>query len=532
VTTMEDMFEPSPVRWQDYWAIVVRRRWWLMGPLFLCGFLAFGVARFWPEKYRSEALILVEQQKVPELYVTPNVVTDLQDRLQSMTQQILSRTRLQKLIEQFGLYANPRQRMNLDEVVDKMRGDIRIELVQVPRRQEELTAFRIDFSYGSARVAQQVTNELTSLFIDQNLEARGQQSVTTTTFLENQLEQARQDLAQQEQRLREYKIRFIGELPEQQQSMLQMLGSLQAQLDANTAAIGRAEQQRIYLESMRSEDQAMREFIGSGDGNAATSPIAVADAAIRDLRKQLTDLEAKYTSRHPDVDKLRDQIADWERSRKQLEQKPESALSAEASGTAIPLPKAPALVEVESRLKATKAEIDNHQAEGKKLQARMDDLESRLNLTPVREQQLAEVTRNYDNSRQNYQSLLQKKLQSELATNLEKRQQGEQFRIIDPANLPLKPSEPNRLEIVVIGWALGLFVGLGLTALLEMTDETVHNERSLLECVQVPVLVHIPVIRSRPERIRTRLFRLCEAGAAVLLLAVSAGIGIYTYLRG
>jgi polysaccharide chain length determinant protein (PEP-CTERM system associated) len=529
---MEDTFEPNPVRWQDYWAMAVRRRWWLMAPLFFCGFVAFGVARFWPAQYRSEALILVEQQKVPELYVTPNVVTDLQDRLQSMTQQILSRTRLQKLIEQSNLYPDLRQRMNIDEIVDKMRADIRIELVQAPRRQDELTAFRIYFLYGSARVAQQITNELTSLFIDENLQARGQQSVSTTTFLENQLEQARQDLAQQEQRLREYKIRFIGELPEQKQTMLQSLGGLQSQLDATTAAIERAEQQMIYLESMRSEYQAMKESHGNVDGNAVPSPIAVADATIRDLQKQLTGLEAKYTSRHPDVDKLKDQIAGWEQSRKQLEQTPESAPSAEASGTATPSPQGPALAEVESRLKATRAEIDNYQAEAKKLRARMDDLESRLNLTPLREQQLSEVTRNYDNSRQNYQSLLQKKLQSELATNLEKRQQGEQFRIIDPPNLPLKPSEPNRLEILTIGWALGLCLGLGVTALLEMTDETVHNERNLLEFVSVPVLVHVQVIRSRQERIRTRLFRVCEAMVTVILLTASVGMGIYTYLVG
>jgi succinoglycan biosynthesis transport protein ExoP len=157
---MEDNFETSPIRWQDYWAMAVRRRWWVMAPLFIFGFAAFGVAHFWPEKYRSEALILVEQQKVPELYVTPNVVTDLQDRLQSMTQQILSRTRLRKLIEQFNLYPDSRPHTNIDEVVDKMRTDIRIELVEAPRRQDELTAFRISFLYSSARVAQQITNEL------------------------------------------------------------------------------------------------------------------------------------------------------------------------------------------------------------------------------------------------------------------------------------------------------------------------------------------------------------------------------------
>jgi succinoglycan biosynthesis transport protein ExoP len=529
---IEDSFETSPIRWQDYWAMVVRRRWWLMAPLFVFGFVAFGAAHFWPEKYRSEALILVEQQKVPELYVTPNVVTDLQDRLQSMTQQILSRTRLQKLIEQFNLYPDPKQRPNIDELVDKMRTDIRIELVEAPRRQDELTAFRISFLYSSARVAQQVTNELTSLFIDENLQSRGQQSVGTTSFLENQLEQARQDLSQQEQHLREYKIRFIGELPEQEQSMLQMLGGLQSQLEANASAIERTEQERIYLESMRSEYLTMQDSTPSADGHAEVSPTAAMNATIRDLRKQLTDLEAKYTTRHPDVEKLRDQIADWEKSRKQLQQKTDTASSTGDSTQSAPTSKSLPLAEVESRLKVNKAEIEDYQESAKKLRGRIDDLESRLNLTPLREQQLAEVNRNYENSKQNYQSLLQKKMQSELATNLEKRQQGEQFRIIDPPNLPLKPSEPNRLEIVTIGWALGLCVGFGLTAMQELTDEAIHNERALVASVPLPVLVHVPVLTSRRERVRTVLARLTEATATVFLLAVSIAMGVYTYLAG
>jgi len=530
--TMDDTFEPSPVRWQDYWAMVMRRRWWLMAPLFFCGFAAFGVAHFWPAKYRSEALILVEQQKVPELYVTPNVVTDLQDRLQSMTQQILSRTRLQRLIEQFGLYADLRQRMTNDEIVDKMRTDIRIELVQAPRRQDELTAFRISFLYGSARVAQQITNELTSLFIDENLQARGQQSVGTTSFLENQLEQARQDLAQQEQSLREYKLRFIGELPEQQQSMLQMLGSLQSQLEANSAAIERSEHERIYLESMQSEYRALEGAVAGTAGSAPVTPITAVDEALRDLRKQLVDLEAKYTPRHPDVEKTQDEIADWEQKRRQLEDKSDDATPKDASTGPATTPRSVSLAEVESRLKVTKAEIEDYQESGKKLRTRMDDLASRLNLVPVREQQLAEVNRNYENSRQNYQSLLQKKMQSELATNLEKRQQGEQFRIIDPPNLPLKPSEPNRLEIVAIGWILGIGIGLGLTALQEIQDDRLYSERALQESFPVAVLVHVPLLRSRSEHIRTLLVRSCEVMAGAVLLLSSIGMGVYTYLAG
>ena len=309
-----------------------------------------------------------------------------------------------------------------------------------------------------------------------------------------------------------------------------MLGSLEAQLHANTAAIDRAEQQRIYLESLRSEYQAMQRW--ALGGTAPTSPIAIAEAALRDLRKQLTDFEAKYTSRHPDVDKLRDQIAGWEDLRKRLEKENESVQTGEAPARAGPSPHEPTIAEIDSRLKAMKLEMDSYQRRAKELHERMGEVQSRLNLTPLREQQLAEVTRNYENSRQYYQSLLQKKLQSELATNLEKRQQGEQFRIIDPPNLPLKPSEPNRLEIIGIGWVLGLCVGLGLTAVLEMRDETVHNERALLQSVHLPVLVHVPVLRSRRERVRRMLSRTGEVAGVTFLLLLSVGMGVYTYLVG
>jgi uncharacterized protein involved in exopolysaccharide biosynthesis len=215
-----------------------------------------------------------------------------------------------------------------------------------------------------------------------------------------------------------------------------------------------------------------------------------------------------------------------------LEQKADSASAKDNSTSTAPTSKSLPLAEVESRLKVNKAEIDDYQESAKKLRGRIDDLESRLNLTPLREQQLAEVNRNYENSKQNYQSLLQKKMQSELATNLEKRQQGEQFRIVDPPNLPLKPSEPNRLEIITIGWALGLCIGLGLTAMKEMTDEAIHNERALIESVPIPVLVHVPVLNSRRERVRTQLTHLTEATATLFLLAVSIALGVYTYLVG
>ncbi len=527
---MDESFEPKQPSWQDYWDMAMRRRWWLLGPFFLCGFLAFGVARLWPEQYRSEALILIEQQKVPEQYVTPNVVHDPQDRLQNMTQQILSRTRLRRLIEQFNLFPAERARLTMDEMIDKMRERIRIELVQAPGRSGALTAFRINFSAGSPRVAQQVTNELTSLFIEENLRARTQQSVSTTDFLQNQLEQARKDLAEQEERQRQYKMRFLGQLPEQQQSNLQILSSLEAQLRAGTDGLERAEQQKIYLESMQTEYQRMQRSFEERSQNAlaAAAPERPSDAAIRDSKKQLTEMETKYTPRHPDVLRLKQQVGRLE-AQAAAESEPAGGARTKpgAAGAAAGLE--PASAEVQSRLKAVGSEIESHRKDSQEVRQRIRQFQARLDLTPVREQQLAEVSRSYENARQYYQSLLQKKLQSELATNLERRQQGEQFRILDPASLPQKASQPNRMSILLVGWALGIGAGLALTALLEITDKTLRTEIDVSQSIALPVLVHIPVLRSPAAEVQQRWYHGMELVGAALGVLISISVGLYTY---
>src|SRR2546430_1227075 len=174
-----DIEERQQTNMRDHWSLVVRRRWYLIGPFFFCGLAGFVVARTWPLLYRSEALILVEQQKVPEQYVIPNITTNLQNRLEGMTQQILSRTRLQRLIEEFNLYVKERSRQMMDDVVDIMRKHITVESVITPGRLGELTGFRIFYASENAQLAQRITNELTSLFIDENLRARTQQSVNT-----------------------------------------------------------------------------------------------------------------------------------------------------------------------------------------------------------------------------------------------------------------------------------------------------------------------------------------------------------------
>jgi succinoglycan biosynthesis transport protein ExoP len=502
----------------DLMRLVVRRRWLFLTPFFVIGLLGFSVGQIVPVEYRSEAFIIVDQQRVPEQYVTPNILITLQRRLDSMTQQILSRTRLQRFIEDFGLYTKDRQQKSMDDVIDVMRKKINIELVQTPGRKEDLTGFRIHFTNQDPSLAQRVTGELTSLFIEQNVRERTQQSMGTTTFLESQVEQSRKDLAEVEERVRLYKLKHLGQLPEQQQSNLQILSSLQAQLQANTSALDRAEQQRIYFSSMRSQYEAVRspstseDTTESGRVSAGASSLPLAESTLADLWQQLNALTGKFTERHPDVLRLKKEIADWEAAVQRLR--------------SAHLP----LAEIDSKLKALQSEIENGKREGEEIRGRIREVQNRLNLTPVREQELAGVNRQYESARTQYQSLLQKKMGSELASNLEQRQGGEQFRLLDPANLPKRP-EPGRLKIIIIGWVLGAGLGIALIVLKEFLDNTIHRDSDLEARDLVDVLVRIPTLTTAKDQSRQKLFRTVEVAGITLVTLVSLGTAVHTILN-
>src|SRR5581483_10148570 len=273
------------------------------------------VAAAWilPARYRSETLILVEQQKVPEHYVEPNIAVDLQQRLQSMSEQILSRTRLMAIAEKFHLYSDEQKRSGMQDIIDQMRKDISIDLVRTTG--DEISAFKVSYSASSPATAQQVTGELTSLFIEENLQNRQQLSEDTTNFLETQLDGARKNLEQQELRLREFKSRYLGQLPEQTASNMQILAGLQNRLQSANDALNQGEQQRLYLQSMLTQYQTLRRSPAAadkaGDGNAVSYNSS--GQKLQQLKSQLADLKTKYTAQHPDVIRLENEIAETEK---------------------------------------------------------------------------------------------------------------------------------------------------------------------------------------------------------------------------
>jgi protein tyrosine kinase modulator len=527
---------PFSTTWEFYRRVIRRRRWWLFLPVFVCWAIVWGVSWFVPSTYRSEALILVEQQKIPEHFVVSNVASDLQIRLQSMTQQILSRTRLLKIIDEMHLYPKERSRLSPDELVDLMRKDVTINLLQsqTSGRPNELTAFRISYSGTDPTVAQRVTSTLTSFFIDEDLRERGRDAEGTTNFLDNQLQAARKQLEEQEQQVRQFNSQYQGRLPQQFQGNLQILAGLQSRLQGLNERLGRAEQQKVYLNSLISEYRALSTQIreGSADTGKDMSPPAL-DTELSRLKRQMSGLQAKYTDKHPDVVYLKDEIAKTELLKKQIDedlaQAKDEDKDASSGNVGLRPDDTKSVMELESQLKANEVEIQRSTHEMQSLEQAADEYKARINETPVRGQQLADLTRDYNQSHANYESLLEKKNQSELATNLEKRQQGEQFRILDAPSLPEKPYSPDRLQLSLYSLAVGLVLGGVITAVLEGLDDRVFQETDLADIATLPLLTIIPPILTLAEQRRRSWHAWLELVGATSLAIIILGANAYTY---
>jgi polysaccharide chain length determinant protein (PEP-CTERM system associated) len=510
----------------DYWQIVCRRRWWLIGSFFACWLISWAVGLLMPSVYRSDTLILVEPQKVPEQYVVANVNMDLQDRLQSMTQQILSRTRLERIINTNHLYEDLRQRLGPDGLVEQMRKDIQIQLVEAPGKRQ-LTAFRVSYSAPNAAMAQKVATQLTSLFIDEEIQEQSQLSESTTQFLSTELESARASLAQQESKIKEFKARYLGELPSQLESNVHMLSVLQDRYRNLGQRLNQAEQQKLYLESMANQYRSVR--VG-GDQVMTTMPALEKELA--KLKADLTDAETRYTDKHPDVIQLKGRIAEIERVKKGLEASLAKVDAAKPPISPSEMQAISPLVQLEGQLKANAQDVADTRKEIAVVEGQVNAYQGRLNQTPIREQQLADLTRDYDQSKSNYDSLLKKQMQSQLATNLEKRQQGKGFRILDPPSLPQKPYSPDRLRISVIGLLGGIILALGMTFLTEFVDDRIRSEDEINRMVSVRVLAGIPHLVTPSEEHAHRRRRILEWCSATLMTVVVVGANLYTFYRG
>ncbi len=522
----EQLDDQRIVRGMDeYWAIVSRRKWWILGPLFFGFLLVFASAWVIPAQYTSESVILVEQPKVPKTYVEPNVEVDMAERVQAMQQQVLSRTRLLGLIDRLHLYQT--YASSPDDQVKKMIGDITFDLVQGPPqggKQGDLIAFRISYQAPNAVAAQQVNAALASFFVDENVRASQEQSESTTAFLNSQARASGEALAEQEAKLRAYEAQHEGSLPQELQSNLQILSGVQSQLQAAMGARERALQQQTYLNSVLNQYQSM------GTEGLAGAPASI-DQQLETARASLAELRGRYTDDHPDIKKLKDTIAQLEKLKKDLGSEAKENLETNAA-TPAQISQLTPLMQVQSQLKANKEEIQSKEAEIQHLQQVAQEYSRRISLTPAVEAEMGDMMRDYAQSKRDYSDLLGKKQESALATNLQRQQQGEQFRVIDPPSLPDKPSFPDRFKFSLAALAVGLILAVVFGAGLEFLDDRIRTEADLAEATTLPVLVEIPSLPT-PAEIRAARWKPWIAAAATVLVVLLIPTGIaYAYFWG
>jgi protein tyrosine kinase modulator len=502
----------------------IMRRWkWLIAPWPIIGVVvSWTIASRMPNRYQSETLILVVPQRVPQEYVKSTVTARIEDRLRTISQEILSRTRLEKIIDELKLYPDLRRQMPLEDVIVKARADVDIVIVRGD-------SFKLTYTYNEPRIAQQVTERLATWFIEDSMRDRESQAEGTSQFLEAQLEDARRRLIEQEKRLEQYRKAHSGSLPSQMASNLQVIQNTQLQIQQMVDGVNRDRDRRLVVDRMLADTTALLEAGVAPPGNAAVAinqltPDRQLDAA----QQQLKALEERLTAEHPDVQRARRRVT--ELSAKVAETAPAGQPIRPSTVSAPELARQTELARLRAERESLDRQIAQKIAEEQTLRRKMEQYQARVDEAPTRESELTELTRDYSTLQTAYQQLLAKKEDSRIATNLEHRQIGEQFRILDPARVPERPYSPNRPMINVIGGLAGLVFGVGLVVAIQFSDRTFRTETDIVQSLALPVLALVAAVDSPLDvsRRRRRRRRFVLSAAALVVLAVGAGVIFWT----
>jgi polysaccharide biosynthesis transport protein len=485
---------------------VLSRRKWLAILTFGGMFAAvISIVMFLPNVYRAKATLIIDRQEILEEFVKSTVTSAIETRLQTISQEVLSRSRLESLIDRFGLYTHLRERVPLEVVVERMRKDVQLELKRVERvgRDQATVAFAISFSGSDPENVALVTNTLASFYIEENSKVREWQAVGTAQFLRAQLEEMKKRLDDQERQVSEFKERYIGELPQQQEANLATLDRLNMQLRLNGENQLRISERRAALEKQLAE---ARGYLGGPDGT-----VAQIDQRLAQMTQRLADLQMRFTDQHPDVGRVKSEIA-------ALREQLRSAKSARGSGRETAPRASPVLLQLMQALSEASTEIKILKAEAKNLKHSIAIYQQRVENTPRREQEFQALLRDYQAAKEIYGSLQRRQEEAQLAESMEQRQKGEQIQILDPAIASQQPAAPNRLHLIFMGLLLSLGLAIGAVVLAEQLDTSFHNVDDLRAFSRVPVLVSIPHIITRTDA-RWRRWRLGFA-------AISATLGL------
>jgi len=511
--------------------IVRRRRVLAVLPFLFVLTAAVSLAVFLPSLWTSRALVLVNRQAIPERYVTPTVQADIEARLLTLSQDILTPQRLTQIAQQYGLYRGAR---SVDDLVDRMRKDIRIELVDDrDRRTRETRSFLFTVSYTASNpvVAAHVANTIASLYSEENGRMREQQAVSTSEFLENQLRELREKLQKQEHVITTYKEKYLGELPEQKDVNLRTLERLQAQLQLAHENNRRATERRQMLTDALGQIDTSVAMTSPGGSGISVTPADTAAARLNLLRQELAMAQTRFSDKYPDVVQLKEQIRVLEQkveTEKQAAQAlPKSVAHASkrgAGGRELRTPPENAYVQsLMTQLDQATVEAKTTSEEMQNINAQIATVTRRLDSTPKREQELVLLTRDYDTTRELFKSLLTKRGEANMAAELEQKQQGESFRVIEPARLPERPAGPNRFRLLLVGLALAIGAAGAAVVLAEQVDTSFRRVDEVRSTLPLPVLSAIPRITTEHDRTHGLRQRRWATAAICVGLCVVAG---------
>jgi polysaccharide chain length determinant protein (PEP-CTERM system associated) len=466
---------------EDYSAILRRHKRTLILLALLGPAVGYLLCFVLPKEYTSQTTILVEQPAVSPSYVTDISSGDLKQRLTTLQEQILSRSRLEAIINKFGLYPQERkQQASMEALVDRLRKKIAVTPVKpmAESNSTQLPGFVIKVSDRDPALAQKMCNEVALVFLAENQRVKHDQSAGTTVFLTKQLEDAKAKLNDQDAKLATFKSRYAGMLPDEQQANLNLLAGLNTQLDAATQALSRAQQDKSFTESMLAQQASAQ----SADNPSAQKQLA-------EMQSNLSALLAKYTEDHPDVIRLRQSIAD-------LKQKMASSPGTATAGTTTTASglDTPEVQQLRSQVHQYDATIKEKTAQQRDVQRQIALYQSRLQTSPNVEEQYKVLTRDHESAANFYNDLLKKRSESAMFSDMNHQAEAAEFRILDSANLPGGPSFPNPLYFTLGGLAAGLGLGLGITLLSELRDKTLRTEEDVEFFLQLPTLANIPSV--------------------------------------
>jgi protein tyrosine kinase modulator len=493
----------------DYLRILRRRLKVILAPAAIGALVGYLITLFLTPEYTSTSMILIERPTVPQNLVQTVTTDDLFTRLATMQEQILSRTRLQPLIERYDLYKSERK-TSMEDAVDKMRKAIAVTPVQFDSsmvrnsRQPTVPGFSINFSGQNPRLVQQVCTELTSMFMEENLQQHEQLARGTTDFLSTQVAEAKRALDEQNAKLAEFKGKNLGALPDDQQANLQVLATLNTQLAAVSDQLSRAQQDKAYLQSLLNQEEA--NWQAAQQNGSAGTPNPLEDQLTK-MKQSLAALRGRYTNDYPDIVKLKSDISQLEK------QIADEKTSGQTTAQAQPADKdqspqnstdttpTPATVQ---QLRAQVQQVDilirTKTKQQEQLQKQVKTYESRVQVSPVVEEQFKQLTMGHDAALKFYNDLLANRDQSQMSVDLESRGQGEQFRVLDSPNLPQDPSFPIWWEFALGGLGTGLVLGISFAALLELGDKAIRDERDVEFYLELPTLALVPSIGAQNGR--------------------------------